>query len=303
MKISAVINTISGEEKYIVDCLKSLKWVDEIVIVDMHSSDNTVKLAKKYTSKIFEHKFVNFVEPARNFAISKTTGDWVLILDPDERVPAKLAQVLRKIATENEFDYVQIPRKNIIFGKWMEKTRWWPDYNIRFFRKGSVTWKNEIHSVPQTTGEGLTLDAKPEMALEHLHYSSIETFLNRMHRYTTIQSENLLRTKHVFVWTDLVTKPVNEFLSRFFAAEGYKDGVHGLGLSLLQAFSELVVYLKVWEAQGFKQTKGEKFHQEFAQVAETQGKAFVYWLTTLKLNTTQNPVQKVRLRIRRKLGV
>ncbi len=110
------------------------KLASEIVVVDMHSDDDTQKIAKKLGAKVFTHKRTGYVEPARNFAIGKATGEWILILDTDEKVSKILADRLKQIsADDNSADYYRLPRKNIIFGKWIKHSRWWPDYNIRFF--------------------------------------------------------------------------------------------------------------------------------------------------------------------------
>lgn len=257
-KISVVINT-SNEEKNLPLAIASVRgFADEIVVVDMESDDRTVETAKKLGAEVFFHKKVGFVEPARNYAISKTKGDYVFILDADEEITPKLAKKLKQIAHPATADYYRIPRKNIIFGKWIKHSRWWPDYNIRFFKKGFVSWNEVIHSVPMTKGKGMDLPEKEEYAIIHNNYSSIEGYLERMNRYSTIQSGEMMKSGYVFSWKDLINKPLNELLGRYFAGEGYKDGVHGLALSLLQAFSELVLYLKVWQKQGFDEQKVSK---------------------------------------------
>ena len=136
-KISAVINTWN-EGKNLAECLDTLDFVDEIIVVDMASTDDTKKIAKQYTDKVYDHPYVGYVEPARNFAISKATSEWVFVLDPDEEVSDNLKDKLVQIVSNNtEIDFIRIPRKNIIFGKWMKASMWWPDYNIRFFKKNS----------------------------------------------------------------------------------------------------------------------------------------------------------------------
>src|SRR3989344_3276878 len=135
-KISVVINTLN-EEANLPRALASVKsFANEIVVVDMMSDDKTVEIAKKAGAKVYEFKRVGYVEPARNFAISKAEGDWIFILDADEELTASLSRELSKIAKNGSADYVRVPRKNMIFGKWVEHSRWWPDYNIRFFKKG-----------------------------------------------------------------------------------------------------------------------------------------------------------------------
>lgn len=252
-KISAVINTLN-EERNIRRAIDSIKWVDEIIVCDMHSDDNTVQVAKKLGAKVISHDRVNFVEPARNFAISKAHNPWVLVLDPDEEVSKDLAERLKEMATKPiTADFVEIPRKNIIFGKWIKSAGWWPDYQIRFFKKGAVVWQDQIHSKPDTRGTGLTLPEDESFAIVHNNYQSISQFITRMNRYTNVEARQLKDQGYIFDWKNLIEKPLDEFLSRFFSNKGYKDGLHGLALSLLQAFSFLVVHLKLWELSRFKE--------------------------------------------------
>ena len=299
VKISAVINTLN-EEKKIGRCLASLKgFANEIIVVDMMSTDSTVEIAKKYGAKVFKHKRISYVEPARNFAISKTKHDWVLILDPDEEIKEELKTFLKQEIKKPQADYYRIPRKNIIFGKWMKHSGWWPDFNIRFFKKGTVTWNEVIHSVPMTTGKGLDLPEHQDLAIKHRHYSSVEEYITRMNRYTTIQARNLNKSGIEFRWRDTLIKPSSEFLRRYFAEEGYKDGLHGLVLSLLQVLSELVVYVKLWQKQKFRKRKinADDTFDELKNVS----KDFVWWMYESKIKDSSNVVSKLWLKIKRKL--
>ena len=233
MAVSVVINTLNEAEN--LPCaLKSIHgWADEIVVVDMHSDDDTVQIAKKHGARVFTHPRTDYVEPARNFAISKATGDWILILDADEELPPALRDRLLEFTHQTEITHVRVPRKNIIFNRWIEHSRWWPDYNIRFFKPGAVTWDDAIHSIPLTRGAGFDLPAKEDLAIIHHHYQSISQYLDRHNRYTDQLIKPFIEKNYQFHWPDLITKPTHEFLSRYFAGEGYKDGLHGLALALL----------------------------------------------------------------------
>src|SRR3990167_7345292 len=202
-KISAVINTWN-EGKNLAECLDTLDFVDEIIVVDMASTDDTKKIAKQYGALVYDHPYVGYVEPARNFALAKASGNWVLIIDADERIPRSLAAKLVDIAANDEADFVRVPRKNLVFGQWLKYSRWWPDYNIRFFKKGYVTWQDTIHSVPITEGIGMNLDPEPEYAIIHHHYRSIDEYITRMMRYTTQQSKELIDAGYQFSLIDLV---------------------------------------------------------------------------------------------------
>ena len=292
MKVSVVVNTYN-EEKNIGRCLDSVEdFADEIIVVDMHSSAKTVEIVKEYGAKVFQYEYTRYVEPARNFALSKATGDWILLLDADEELPESLSHKLREIIEIDRADFVKIPRKNIIFGKWIEHTRWWPDYLVRFFRQDKVKFSDEIHAPPQTKGEELILEPKEELAIIHHNFQTISQFIERLNRYTDIQSDEKNKDQYEFKIEDLLIKTSNEFFSRFFSGEGYKDGGHGLILSVLQAFSEFIVYLKVWEKQGFKEERIEKLRGIVGKIV----KDFYYW----QAKTTSNLKEKFLLKIRSK---
>lgn len=297
-KISVLINTLN-EEKKIGRCISSVKgFANEIVVVDMMSTDRTVEIAKKLGAKIFKHKRVGYVEPARNMGIAKTKYDWVLILDADEDIPETLKKFLKQEIKKPQADYYRLPRKNIIFGKWMKHSGWWPDYNIRFFKKGSVTWNEVIHSVPMTVGKGFDLLAKEEFAIKHRHYSSVEEYITRMNKYTTIQARELNKKGIEFKWRFVINKPVSEFLRRYFAESGYKDGLHGLTVCLLQALSELVIYAKLWQKQKFRKVKidQENTYEELKKASSE----FIWWVYESKIVASKNIFTKLWLKTKRK---
>lgn len=295
-KLSAVVNVVDEEIDVLPRLLSSLKGlVTEIVIVDMTTSSVVKEISSRKDINRYKHKRVNYVEIARNFGISKAKGKWILVVDPDEKVSTKLKSKLKTLLESPVADYYRVPRKNIIFGKWIMHSRWWPDYNIRFFRKGFVSWNEVIHSVPMTKGKGSDLPAKEENAITHYHYETVEQFIERSNRYTTEHAKNLFNDGYVFNWTDIINKPSGEFLSRYFQGEGYKDGLHGLALAGLQAFSELIMYLKVWQLSNFK-------HQsvELEDVVKKMKKAdsdLHYWQS----DSLFKEVGGVKHRIKRKL--
>jgi len=276
--ISVVVNTLN-EEDNLARCLQSVKnFADEIVVVDMHSDDHTREIAAEYGAKVFLYSRVGYVEPARNFAISMAKGRWVLILDADEKIGRILSRKLRQIAakTRQDIDYVLIPRKNIVFGKWIQNSRWWPDYLPRFFKKGKVKWPKQIHQKPVLKGKIYTLPDNERFAIIHYNYKTLDQFLERSRRYAEVQATELVKEKnYVLNYGDLLLKPVGEFLSRFFAGEGYRDGVHGLALSLLQSYAIALIYLKVWEKQRYRERNVEdkKIKRLFQQIFGE----LIYW--------------------------
>ena len=296
-KVSVVINTLN-EAKNLPIAIASVKdWADEIVVVDMESADGTPQVAKNLGARVFTHRKTGYVEPARNFAVSKAVNSWIFILDADEEVPEKLGEKIQRILKAPDADYYRVPRKNIIFGKWIKHSRWWPDYNIRFFKKGFVSWNEVIHAVPMTQGVGGQLEEKEELAIIHHNYDSLEQYIERMNRYTTLHAKIRFKEGYKFVWKDLITKPTQEFLSRYFFGEGYKDGLHGLSLSLLQSFSELVMYLKIWQLSKFKDESVDI--KDIINLARDEEKELHYWQN----DTLYKESGKLTDRIRRRLKV
>lgn len=293
-KLSVVINTFN-EEKNIARAIKSVEWADEILVCDMYSDDETAVIAKKLGAKIMFHKRTGFVEPARNFAISRAEGDWILVLDADEEIPEALRDKIKEVISENSvLTHVEIPRLNIIFGKEMKAAMWWPDYNTRLFKKDAATWSSKIHSKPKTEGQGLRLGEFERLTIIHHHYDTVTQFLQRMDRYTTIQAKELKESGYEFNWRDLISKPLGEFLSRFFAGRGFDDGLHGLSLSFLQAFSHFVVYLKVWESRGFPE-RNIRF-EDIKEEVRKSGLEIDHWLKygNLSKNTIKRVLQKIK---------
>lgn len=295
--ISAVIN-VRNESELLSKCLKSLSgFADEIIVTDMESTDKSREVATKFGAKVYPHRFLNYVEPARNFGLSKASGRWIILLDPDEYLGRTLKEELKKIALRDEISFVRIPRKNIVFGKWLRHSNSWPDYLIRFFRKGSVVWKKEIHSQPATKGNGLTLLDSEKLAIRHLNYPNITNFILRALRYSNIQAEELAKSKYILKTTDFILKPVQEFNSRFFAGQGYKDGMPGLVFCLLQSIAISLIYLNLWEKQGFPDKPLPR--NSFVSASQETIYEYTYWFT--KYFTTEysrNIFKKLFLKIR-----
>lgn len=300
-KISAVLNVINEEIELLPKALSSIEnFADEIVIVDMTDFPKEIKtIGQRFQARISPHDRVSYVELIRNFGIIKATSEWILILDPDEEVPSTLTKKLKELVKKNEYSYFRIPRKNIVFGKWLRHSRWWPDYNIRFFKKGSVSWSEIIHAVPITSGQGADLPEKEEYAIIHHHYQTIEQFLDRMNRYTSVQADMKIKEGYRFIWRDMVQKPSSEFLSRYFAGEGYKDGLHGLTLALLQAFSEIILYIKIWQKEKFLEQaiSPMEIENEFGSLM----KEVRFWLADMSIKT-KDVISSFPARIIRRLS-
>jgi len=251
--ISAVIVTYN-EEGFLKDCLESVIGnCEEIVVVDLGSHDDTLKIAKTFQAKIFNHEWVEYVEKVRDFAVSKAEGDYVLVLDPDERMSPNLWQALKGVAGEKKFVAVNIPRKNIFFGRFIAHTNWWPDRHVRFFKKGKVKWEDKIHFYPKVDGEVYNLPAKEDLAIIHFGYSSVGQFIDRQSRYGVIKAQNLYDLGVRFSWMSFFWNPTREFLVRYIRHLGFLDGFYGFALSFLMMVYQMEVMIKLWELEKNKQ--------------------------------------------------
>lgn len=251
--ISAVINTLN-EERNIRFCLDCLRWCNEIVVVDMYSEDNTVKIAKEFTDKIFPHEKTSYFDAARSFAIQMARFEWILIVDADELVPPKLAEALKTVEKEDKVDVVQIPRKNYIMGAWIKHTGWWPDYQARFFRKGKMTVSSHLHAYLHPTGRILRLHPTEDNAIIHLNYYDSTHFIEKLNLYTCIESKQMYERGVVFRWSSLFQSAIREFLIRFIRHKGYRDGFRGFALSTLMLFYRIANFIKLWEIDVYTHT-------------------------------------------------
>ncbi len=249
--ISAIL-IVKDNPPHIHESIGSIEdFVSEIIIADIGIEENLKRiLLQNPKIRILTYQTVPYVELIRQKVIQETQYDWVLLLDPDEIFPSQLKSQLEKDLSD--YDFFSIPRKNIIFGQWITHSRWWPDHQIRVFKKQNVTWPTEIHHQPQTSGKGCTLENQEQLALVHYNYHTIDEYLSKAMRYAKAEaSEYILRQKD-YTLTTAMKQATSEFISRFFAGEGYKDGIHGFILSFFQMIYPFLVYFYYLEGMKFK---------------------------------------------------
>jgi glycosyltransferase involved in cell wall biosynthesis len=251
--ISVVINTLN-EEKNLPYALRSVRsWVDEIVVVDMHSEDRTCAIAEEYGARVFLHDRLGYADPAREFALAQATGDWLLILDADELVPARLARRLREIMAADDVDIVSIPRLNYLLGAPVNGMGWGlaQDHHDRFFRKGSIKASRHIHAYLERTDgtRVLSLPPDPSLALVHFNYVDAAQFLEKMNRYTSVEAGDAHSRAERPTIRRTLYRGIREWWRRYFKSRGYRDGWRGFYLSFLMVAYRVAVELKLKELQ------------------------------------------------------
>lgn len=246
--ISILVLT-KNEERVIDACLASAKWADEIILVDNFSNDKTIEITKKYTNKIFQKEFESY-DKERNFALAKAGCEWVFYLDADERISLQLKKEIKQLITQNSSFQTAtafaVPRKNILLGKWQKHGSFWPDYQIRLFKKSALkTWKGELHERPEFTGS-LGYLKNP---LIHLTHRDIISMMTKTTQWAPIEAKLRYETGHpVMSWWRFVRIIRFEALSRF-AKGGWRDGIEGIIEIYYQTFSLFITYVKLWEMQ------------------------------------------------------
>ncbi|CUT04494.1 glycosyltransferase family 2 protein [Candidatus Chrysopegis kryptomonas] len=253
-KTLSVAIIAGNEEKNIGDCLESVKWADEIIVVDSESKDKTVEIARRYTDKVFIRKWEGYA-PQKQFAIEQASCDWILSLDADERVSPELREEIEKILeNETEYDGFYIPRRNFFLGKWIKSCGWYPNYQLRLFKRGKArVTQRKVH-------EGFVVDGKVGYLkgdIIHFTHPTLKETLAKINEYSSLSAEEKAHRKKVKSY-DLILHPLAAFLSHYIIKRGFKDGVYGLMVSLIHAMTNMQTYMKIWEIQNVGKDE-EKF--------------------------------------------
>jgi glycosyltransferase involved in cell wall biosynthesis len=253
-RISVIVPT-GNREDVIEDCLKSVRWADELIVVDSFSTDGSLQIARKYADRILQHEY-GFSVKQKNWAIPKATSDWVLIVDTDERVTARLrAEIETVLAAPTEHNAFRIPRENVVLGRTVRGAGYYPDYQVRLFRRDKARYElRRVHGHMVVDGSVGTLGAP---IIHYTHRSLDQTVGNLLLMMTTWEAEErslrVARNGQAFSSTRialaLALRPAAAFLSRFFAQGGWREGLHGLGLSMIWAMYVALTYMKIWERQ------------------------------------------------------
>jgi glycosyltransferase involved in cell wall biosynthesis len=246
-KISAVL-IVRNEEKNIERCLKSIYWVDEIIVVDQSSTDKTVEIARKYTDKIYitENKLI--CEPDREFAISKAKNEWIIYIDADEVITQDLRKEIIKLVEENIFEVGLIPRETFFLGRPIKTCGWWPGYVPRLFKKGKVLFSEKIHFDGQIVSSKIYYLKNP---LLHYSYNSLDDWIDKFKRYTAVMAyeyyqENMkINFKNTI--REIILRPVYFFILKYFILKGFKDGWRGFFISFSSALTVIFSYFKLIE--------------------------------------------------------
>jgi (heptosyl)LPS beta-1,4-glucosyltransferase len=244
-QVSVVVLT-RNEEDNIADCLDTVQWADETLVLDSLSDDATVEIARSKGAQVRERPFDNYALQ-RNAALEIASSEWVFFVDADERVTLELAQEIRQVVRRPDLDGWWVPRRNYIFGAWIRHAGWYPDYQLRLLRRAKARYdeRREVHELVELDGEAGYL----RNTLVHYNYSTVKEFRQKQDRYTDYEARMLLESgQRARPWNFLL-QPLRQFFWRYVTLRGYRDGWRGLLLSLLMAYYELTRYWRLWLLQ------------------------------------------------------
>lgn len=234
-----------NEEKNIEDCLKSVSWAKDIIVLDDDSTDRTPELAKKYTDRFIRRK-MDVEGRHRNYGYSLANEEWVLSLDADERISPELAEEIKQVVQNPPEKYVgfAFPRKNYIGSYWIQHGGWYPSGQLRLFRKNKFKYdEDEVHCFPRVDGPWSTLHGD----VIHYSYKNFEDFLSKLNNQTTREAKKWIRTNRNMPLKTALWRTVDRFFRAFVMKKGYKDGMIGFTVAIFASLYQIVSYAKYWE--------------------------------------------------------
>jgi glycosyltransferase involved in cell wall biosynthesis len=238
-ELTAIILTLD-EAANIAACIESLAWADKIVVFDSYSNDDTVALARAAGAEIRQSEFRNYAQQ-RNAALDAMDTDWVFFVDADERGTESLGAEIRQIIAEQPESGWYVPRHNFIFGRLTLGAGWFPDYQLRLFRHGRVRYERPVHEIAVVDGA----IGRLQNPLIHHNYADSDHFRAKQNAYVDYDAEVLKKAGIKPKAYTPFAQPLRHFWWRYVTLSGYRDGAHGLRLSLYMAYYEWVKYRKL----------------------------------------------------------
>jgi len=245
-KISAFVIS-RNEALKIADCIESLRWADEIVVVDDFSTDGTPEICRAYELKFVQHRFTGFTDQ-KSYAMSLASNDWVLELDADERVSDEMRESILALGTEDfcRYSCFEFSRKTRFWGKWIRHASLYPDYKARLYKKLDGEWSaGNIHERFITRGRTKKIAAD----IIHCQDLDLHAYILRTVCYANLSALEMHgRGKRARI-LHFTFRPLYTFLYRYIFRLGFLDGVHGFVISAVGALGTFVKYLKLYELQ------------------------------------------------------
>jgi (heptosyl)LPS beta-1,4-glucosyltransferase len=235
-----------NEEQHLPDCLASLAWADQVLVFDSFSTDRTLEIAQAAGATVLQRTFDHYAGQ-RNAALAAAQTEWVLFVDADERVSPALASEIKQVLDQPQAGW-WIPRHNYLFGRLTLHAGWYPDYQLRLLRRAQARYERPVHEIVVLSGEAGHL----QNPLQHLNYASVAEFVAKQRYYAAYEAERLAAAGVRVKPQNYFLQPLRQFGWRFITLRGWRDGLHGLRLSLLMAGFEFEKYRRLRKIQDSK---------------------------------------------------
>jgi glycosyltransferase involved in cell wall biosynthesis len=248
--LTAIVTTFN-EEVNIRECLESLAFVDEILLVDSFSTDGTLAIVRGFARvKVVQREYFGSAAQ-KNWAMDQVTTPWLLIVDADERIPAALSgEILRMLERGPAADHYFIRRENVFLDRTIRHSGWSTDKVVRLIRRGTARYPNRrVHADLAVDGPTPTLLSP----MSHHTCRSLEQYLEKLHRYATWGAADAYRQGRRAGTAEILFRPAWRFVRMYVLQAGFLDGLHGLVLCALQAWGVFLKWSKVWEWERFRQ--------------------------------------------------
>jgi len=241
--VSAYVLT-TNNRRTIERCLKSLSWAQEVVVVDSFSQDGTYEICKQYTDKIFQKKWMGHRDQYQ-YAADLTTQDWIMFVDADEEIPPELAEEIRMELSERkkDLDGFFAYRRTFYLGRWIRYGGWYPDGEIRLYRREKGRWEGGLHAK-------LVVDGKVGVLKNQYHhytYGNISDQIQTIDKYSKIAAEDLFEKGDKFRLFNLLFHPPFRFIKEFLFKSGFRDGLPGFIIIVSTMYYVFIKYAKLWE--------------------------------------------------------
>lgn len=247
-----------NEADRLADCLASVAWADELIVMDLSSEDGSAALARRHGARVLSRAPFPIVEPLRNELAAAATGEWVLALDPDERCAAGLAAELRRLSARPDLHAIVIPRMNWDFGYPPSHPVQRYEPQLRMYRRAAVSWPvvpNALPAVPEQ--HTYRLPDRDDLVIVHIRNRTIPESLERAMRYAPAQAQSMVDQGQVFTAAGMLAALARQVDKEFFRGQAWKDGVPGLLRAVTLVAYKLYVWAALWQLSGARRSSAD----------------------------------------------
>ena len=242
--LSVAIITLNAASQ-LEECLKSIDFVDDIVVIDSGSTDDTQALAMRYGARVIDQDWLGF-GPQKQFAVDSAVHDWVLCLDADERVSPELQTSIKNALKNPSTGSFRFPRCNRFLGRYLKHGEGYPDWSLRLFDRRQARWSDDaVHEKVETVSPVGELQGD----LLHDSAESLSSYLTKQNRYTSLAADMALAAGKRATVGRLALSPIIRFIKFYFVRQGFRDGLPGLIHISIGCFNSFIKYSKMLERQ------------------------------------------------------